>query len=284
MAKRNTNRKTKDTVFTDLFSFPRYQQELYRALHPEDKRKTINIFDVSLRNVIAIHSYNDLGMTVNGKLMILVEAQSTWSKNIVIRLLMYLMESYNNYFTRIQANLYGSSKIAVPMPELYVIYTGQRNQGRPAYLSFRETFFPKKKCALDVKIKVLYGNKKQATGNIIEQYVAFSQIWDDQIKQYGKTEEAVRETIRICLERGILVDYLTERKVEIMDIMTSLFDQDEVTRRVIVEHERKAERKGKKEGEKQEKLKIAKSMKAMNISAENIAKCTGLTLEQIEKL
>ena len=33
-----------------------------------------------------------------------------------------------------------------------------------------------------------------------------------------------------------------------MDIMTSLFDQDEVTRRVIIDHERKAEKKGKKEG------------------------------------
>ncbi len=197
MAKRQANRKTKDSVFTHLFSFSRYQQELYRALHPEDRRKTINISDVSLRNVIAVHSYNDLGMIVNGKLMILVEAQSTWSNNIVIRLLMYLMESYNNYFTRIQANLYGSSKLSVPLPELYVIYTGKRKRKHSVSLSFREIFFKKKKCALDVKIKVLYGNKEQATGNIIEQYVAFSQIWDEQIKQYGKTEEAVRETIRI---------------------------------------------------------------------------------------
>ena len=36
-----------------------------------------------------------------------------------------------------------------------------------------------------------------------------------------------------------------------MDIMTSLFDQDEVTRRVIIDHERKAEKKGKKEGKKE---------------------------------
>ena len=61
-----------------------------------------------------------------------------------------------------------------------------------------------------------------------------------------------------------------------MDIYTALFDQDEVTRRVIVEHERNAEKK--------EKIKIAKSLKAKGISSTVIAQCTGLTLEQIEKL
>ena len=248
-------------------------------MHPEDKRKTVIISDVTLRNVIAIHTYNDLGMTVNGKLMILVEAQSTWSKNIIIRLMMYLMESYNNYFSRIQANLYGSTNLSVPMPELYVIYTGKRKRRLP-YLSFRETFFPQKKCALDVKIKVLYGNIRQQTGNIVEQYVAFSQIWDEQIKKYGKVEKAINETIRICIERGILVDYLTERRVEVMDIMTSLFDQDEVTRRVLLEHEQKAERKGKIEGKKE----IAKSMKKAGVQPALIAQYTELTLEQIEKL
>ncbi|MBO4350168.1 MAG: hypothetical protein J6A01_04365 [Proteobacteria bacterium] len=86
------------------------------------------------------------------------------------------------------------------------------------------------------------------------------------------------------MERGILLDYLTERKVEIMDIMTSLFDQDEVTRRVIIEHERKAAKKAEKEGKKQRTLEIAKSMKAKGISSTIIAQCTGLTLEQIEKL
>lgn len=31
-----TKRNTKDSVFTHLFSFPKYQLELYQALHPED--------------------------------------------------------------------------------------------------------------------------------------------------------------------------------------------------------------------------------------------------------
>ena len=66
--------------------------------------------------------------------------------------------------------------------------------------------------------------------------------------------------------------------------MISLFDQDEVTRRVILEHERKAERKGKKEGKKEGKIEIARSMKKDGVQPALIAQYTELTLEQIEKL
>ena len=81
-----------------------------------------------------------------------------------------------------------------------------------------------------------------------------------------------------------------------MDIATALFDQDEVTRRTNLEiwNEGKDEgmrlgkddgmRLGKDEGEKLERARIAKSLKAVNTSSEIIAQCTGLTLEQIEKL
>ena len=32
-----SKRNTKDSVFTHLFLFPKYQLEMYRAIHPEDK-------------------------------------------------------------------------------------------------------------------------------------------------------------------------------------------------------------------------------------------------------
>ena len=37
---------------------------------------------------------NDLGLLAGGKLLILVEAQATWSINILIRLLLYLVQMY----------------------------------------------------------------------------------------------------------------------------------------------------------------------------------------------
>ena len=122
-------RTAKDSVFTHLFSEPKYLLELYKTLHPEDTEATEDdIKDVTIRNIITDNMYNDLGFRVGNKLLILVEAQSTWSPNILIRELLYLMQTYNNYFTENDVDLYASIKVKLPKPELYVIYTGERKE------------------------------------------------------------------------------------------------------------------------------------------------------------
>lgn len=50
--------------------------------------------------------------------MILVESQSTWTENIMVRALLYLMQTYHEYFKRTGQNLYGSKKVNMPKPEL----------------------------------------------------------------------------------------------------------------------------------------------------------------------
>ena len=89
-------RSAKDSVFCDLFQDPDNLLELYRCLHPEDSAATTaDIGNVTLRNILVEDQYNDLGFTVRDKQLILMEAQSTWSRNIVLRILMYLTETWN---------------------------------------------------------------------------------------------------------------------------------------------------------------------------------------------
>ena len=112
-------RNAKDTVFSNLFSIPEYQLQLYQALHPEDKDVELSMLtDVTIQNVLTDRIYNDLGFMVRNKLMILVEAQSTWSENIVVRALLYLAQSYHELFESRLDNLYSSRKIALPEPGL----------------------------------------------------------------------------------------------------------------------------------------------------------------------
>ena len=42
------------------------------------------------------------------------------------------------------------------------------------------------------------------------------------------TEQTVRETIRICKDRNILKEYLMSREVEVVTIMMSLFDDEQI--------------------------------------------------------
>ena len=89
---------TKDSIFTHLFSIPQYQLKLYRTLHPEDKAvKVSDIETITRRCVVAQHEHNDLGILVKNRLMILVEAQSSWSPNIVLRLMSYAVQSLMDF-------------------------------------------------------------------------------------------------------------------------------------------------------------------------------------------
>ena len=83
----------------------------------------------------------------------------------------------------------------------------------------------------------------------------------------------MEETIRICIDEDVLTEYLKEREVEVMDIMTALFDEEEVSRRYHLRIEK----------EKAEK--IAKNLIADgNLSYDRIADCTGLTINEVEEL
>ena len=225
----------KDSVFTNLFQEKRYLIQLYRALHPEDTETTEDeLKDITMKNVLVDACYNDLGFMVGDKIMILTEAQSTWTMNIIIWSLLYLAQSYHEYFERRNENLYGSKKVKVPKPELYVIFTGKR-VSKPEYVSLSEEYFGGEECAIDVKVKMIYDGKDN---DIISQYVTFTKVYDEQVKIYGRTREAITDTIKICKDRDVLKEYLESREKEVVDMMMTLFDEEQVMR-AYVENEKK---------------------------------------------
>jgi len=119
----------KNSVFLDLFQNKSYLLKLYKTLHPEGTTETEDsLIDVIIENVLTDNLYNDLGFIFNNKPMILIEAQSTWTMNILVRVLLYLAQSYHEYFQRTSQNYYKSKKVKMPKPELYVIFTGNRGR------------------------------------------------------------------------------------------------------------------------------------------------------------
>ena len=190
-------RTAKNSVFLDLFQNKSYLLKLYKTLHPEDTTATEDsLTDVTITNVLTDNLYNDLGFIANNKLMILVEAQSTWTVNILVRVLLYLAQSYHEYFQRTCQDYYKSKKVKMPKPELYVIFTG--NKGRkPDKILLSKEFFEGADIDIEVRAKVIY---ESDTDDIINQYMVFN----EQTKQHGMTRKAVTETIRICKDRNVL--------------------------------------------------------------------------------
>ena len=268
-------RTIKDSVFADLFQDKKYLLQLYKALHPEDTDVTEDdLNDITIKNVLTDNIYNDLGFTVGDKLMILVEAQSSvWTVNIIVRALMYLVQTWHDYFERTKHNLYKSKKVQMPMPEIYVIFTGERKT-RPSEISLSQEFFDGRDCGIDVRVKMIYDGKE---GDIINQYVLFTKICNEQMKEHGRTRKAVMEAIRICKDRDVLREYLSNRESEVVSIMMVLYDEEEIMRS-YVESERY-------EAKRDEKIETAKRM--LNdgaLSMDKVAEFSNLPIEVIEKL
>lgn len=226
MAQSTPKRKIKDSVFTNLFQDKKYLLRLYKALHPEDSDVTEDdIKDITIKHILVDADYNDLGFSVGERLVILVESQSTWTLNIIIRALMYLIQTYHDFFKRTKQNLYGSKKVNMPKPELYVIFTGEKPKNPPDTISLSKDFFNGENIALDAEIKVLY---QEDENSIIGQYIIFCKVYNKQRKKYGQVKKAVTETIRICKDRNVLKEYLENKEQEVVDIMMTLFDDEQV--------------------------------------------------------
>ncbi len=222
--KRKSNRKAKDSVFTNLFTIPKYRYQLFKELHPEVKGLTEDDIEiVTLEHVLMNNEYNDLGLLAGDHFLILAEAQSTWSVNILIRFLLYLASTYKDYIESKGISLYGTKKATIPKPELYLIYSG--NKGRkPEMLSFTKEFFGGNESAVEIKAKVIYGDSKKH--DVISQYIAYCRVLDMQVRKHGRTKKAIEETIRICSDKDILKEYLEAHRKEVVDIMTRLYDRE----------------------------------------------------------
>lgn len=255
-------RSVKDSVFTYLFSQPEYARELYLELHPEDQDVTeTDIKLVTLENILTTGQYNDLGLRVRDRLILLVEAQSTYSPKIALRMLMYLAETYKEYVEEKKISLYSDKRDDIPRPELYVVYTGKR-KNVPDILRLSDLY--EGPGSVEVEVKVLREENPQ---QILGQYFEFCKISDEQVALHGKTDTAASETIRICLEKRVLTPFLTTRQKEVHDIMRTLFSQE-----AVWEIERyNVHQEGRQEGREEEFAKGVRSMRKAGLDDAKIA-------------
>ena len=274
-------RTVKDSVFNDLFKIPENQLALFNSIHPELPDVTVDdISYATLTPVLLNLEYNDLSIIVRDKFLIFLEAQSKWSWNILIRSLLYVAQTYKEYIDAKELDMYRETPLPLPKPELYVIYTGDR-KNVPEIISFSDAYFDGDPVAVDIKAKVLHDPDYNG---IIGEYISFCQILQEQVVLYGPTRKTIEETIRICQEKGKLVNYLTSRKKEVVTIMEELFSFETSMKRIINTEKTEAREEGRAEGRTQEREKNALAMLKEHINIAVVARCTELSEEDVRQL
>ena len=110
---------------------------------------------------------------------------------------------------------------------------------------------------MDVKAKIIYDS---TPGDIINQFVTFARVFDRQVQEYGRTREAVEETLRICRDQDVLRDYLKDE--EAATIMFTLLDEQRARKFWEEELLQEGRAEGRAEGEAKFSTLIASLLKS----------------------
>ena len=242
-------RTVKDTVFSEIFKIPAYQVELLRTLYPGEEVRPEDITDVTIKNVVSTDAYNDLSLLYRGVLVVLIEAQSVMTANILVRFLEYMARIYKDYIVRTAQDWYGRKRVTVPRVDLYVVYVGQDKRVADGQeLSLTKEFFGGVACSIEVRAKVIC---EPAGNDALSHYIRFSKLSNETVAEYGRTREAAERIVKECIAQNILPAFFEERMQEVIAAMVELFSQQEADRMRESAHQyqiRKSRQEGKREG------------------------------------
>ena len=301
-----TNRNYKDSVFIDLFTRDETAKEnfisLYNALHRTNlDAKTTEVQTVILEQVLYMKFYNDIAMLVDGKIVVLVEHQSTINENMPFRMLEYIARIYEKITD--PKKKFGKSLMKLPMPEFYVFYNGKEDFPSETVMKLSDAFmdlddnllsdcdlknhiknqiFP-----LEISVKVININVDKE--NPILQHCKVLNEYSEFIEQVKfnidhKIPDPFTKAIKQSSKNGFLTDYLQRKSTEVQNMLLMEYDYAtdiEVQREEAFE---KGVSKGVSQGEHQAKIETAKNMIAKKIPTDIIADCTGISVDEIKKL
>ena len=233
----------------------------------------------------------DIAMLIDGKIVILIEHQSTINQNMPFRFLEYIARIYEKITTKDEK--FGHKLVKLPVPEFYVFYNGKDDYPTESVMKLSDAFMQ-----LDSKLK----NQLENTSYPLEISVKVININVDKenpilkrceaLKEYSEFIEQVRyniesevpepftTAIKEAIKKGFLSDYLNRKSTEVQNMLLAEYDYDTD----IAVQRKEAFEDGMSQGEHKKAIETAKKFLAMGLSIEQVADGTGLSIDEIEKL
>ena len=308
MTQEKTNRNYKDSVFVDLFAHDITAKEnfisLYNALHGTNLDvKTTDVQPVMLERVLYMKYYNDIAMLIDGKIVILIEHQSTINQNMPFRFLEYIARIYEKITTKDEK--FGRKLVKLPIPEFYVFYNGKDDYPTESVMKLSDAFmqldgklrnqFENANYPLEISVKVININVDKE--NPILKHCETLKEYSEFIEQVRSNiendiPEPLTNAIKQTIKKGFLSDYLNRKSTEVQNMLLAEYDYDTdiaVQRKEAFDDgvaigEERGISIGLSQGRNEAKLETAKTLLAFGDSIEKVSKVTGLSVDEIEKL
>jgi len=278
------NNKYKDTVFSSLFSNPDVLRELYCALEGTDIPDTVPVTINTLSNVLYMNLINDVSFEIGGKLVVLIEHQSTINENMAARLLLYIARVYEQIIQ--DKKIYSVKKISIPRPEFFVLYNGKDPYPDEAELKLSDLYESVEALglgdhppALELTVKVVNinegRNEKIARGcGTLSEYSAFIA----KVREYEgaglSREEAITKAAVYCRDHDILKEFLEKHATEVINMLMTEWNMEDA---LEVRYE-----EGLEEGREEGRIEIARNLLTTGSPCEFVSKITGLDLDTVK--
>ena len=247
-------RQIKDRLFRFLFEKNKDALlQLYNALNGTNYKDTSGMEIVTIESAVYVAMNNDAAFIFAGTLS-LYEHQSTMSKNMPVRFLLYLAEEYQKVIEKAEISLYGSRQISLPAPNCVVFYNGENDAGEDAAESWEmclsDAFMDETRSIginadVEVRVHVLninYGHNKELMEKcpLLEEYARFVAVSREYLAQGMERQRAYEAAIDYCIEHDILKKFLRENKMEVIGMLLREFD--------VEKYERSLREEGREEG------------------------------------
>ena len=285
------NRNYKDTVFRMLFSDRKNLLSLYNAVNQSNYKNPEDLEIVTLENAIYMGIKNDLAFIMDTNLY-LYEHQSTYNPNMPLRDLFYICSEYQKLVDK--KSLFSSTLQKIPAPNFIEFYNGSTVISDCTELRLSSAFEcltgePK----LELIVTVLNVNEGHNADlmqhcSMLKEYAQYVA----RVRHYASDmplNEAVKNAVDECIREGILAEFLTRNRNEVISM--SIFEYDkELEEKKLRKAEFEAGREagheaGFAEGENHAALEIASRMlQSDKFSLDEIANFSGLSIDEVKKL
>jgi hypothetical protein len=286
----NINEKHKSSVFSELFGKPDVLRELYSAIEgvtiPPDTPININ----TLSNALIKGKLNDVSFTIDNRLVVLVEHQSTINNNMPLRMLMYIANVYQGTIN--QKLIHQRKTIEIPKPKFIVLYNGTDYYPEKGTVRLSDAFksdnglklHEDDLVPLELTAKVYninYGHNAQMLEKS-ETLNGYS-IFVSKIREYREKlplEEAVLTAIKYCIDNNILRHFFEENSSGVFKMLFEEYNHDDA---LFYSREEGIEI-GREQGLELGREEIARKALAEGASFEFVQKITGLSTDTIKNL
>jgi len=275
----NANRKHKNNVFNMLFSEPQATIELYNAVTGKNYPPDTKVEIVTLSDALFNGQLNDVAFVLDGKLVVLMEHQSSLNNNMPLRMFIYMGREYEMMTGG--KDLYKEKLIEIPAPEFIVLYNGKDEF--PDFKEFRLSDAYKYKDGnpnLELIAKVYNINKGRNTDIINKSPVlkGYSELVAEVNKnrETMKLADAITAAVKSCMERGILVYFLKRHASEVLNMLFTEWNLEDA---IAVRCEEARE-----DAREKCTMQTAKNMLAKGFSVADVLRATDLPYEQVMAL